>query len=232
MNWKINSELYKQCKTKGLTFNHVCEVGVYLPETSNILDFIFEGVKATLVEPDPKNVKAIHEFFKNNENISVFPYAVFDYNGVIELSQRESSTFVSSLPSSPALVNDSYQKNKSDNFEVECKTFDKIDDGSIDLLSIDTEGCEWYVIKNIKSRPNVISIETHGKSYINPFMKEITEWFQNNHYVIWYKDNSDSVYIKENLFTITQKERRKLRLKMFSLKLNMIKYRMKKIFKG
>jgi FkbM family methyltransferase len=227
----INRELYNQCKAKGLTFSHVCEVGVYLPETSNILDFILEGIKTTLVEPDPKNVKAIREFFKNNENISLFPYAVFDYNGVIELSQRESSTFVSSLPSSPALVNDSYQKSESDNFEVECKTFDIIDDGSIDLLSVDTEGCEWYVLKNIKSRPNVISIETHGKSYINPFMNEISEWFQRNHYVIWYKDKSDSVYIKENLFRITPGERRKLWMKMFSLRLNLIKYRMKKIFK-
>src|ERR1035437_4481496 len=232
MNWNINNELYKQCKAKGLTFSHVCEVGVYLPETSNILDFILEGIKTTLVEPDPKNVKAIREFFKNNENISLFPFAVFDYNGVIELSQRGSSTFVSSLPSSPALVNDSYQKRESDNFEVECKTFDTIDDGFIHLLSVDTEGCEWYVLKNIKSRPNVISIETHGKSYINPFMKEISQWFQNNHYVIWYKDKSDSVYIKENLFTITSGERRKLWMKMFSLRLNLIKYRMKKIFKG
>jgi FkbM family methyltransferase len=232
MNLKINNELYNQCKSKGLTFNHVCEVGVYLPATSNILDFIFDGIKTTLVEPDPKNVKAIREFFKNNDNISVFPYAVFDYNGVIELSQRESSTFVSSLTSSPALVNDSYQKNESDNFEVECKTFDNIDDGTIDLLSVDTEGCDWYVIKNIKSRPNVISIETHGKSYINPFIKEITEWFKNNHYVIWYKDKSDSVYIKENLFTITPEEIRKLRMKTFSLKLNMLKYRVKKILKG
>jgi FkbM family methyltransferase len=227
----INRELYNQCKAKNLTFSHVCEVGVYLPETSNILDFILEGIKTTLVEPDPKNVKAIREFFKNNKNISLFPYAVFDYNGVIELSQRESSTFVSSLPSSPALVNDSYQKSESDNFEVECKTFDIIDDGSIDLLSVDTEGCEWYVLKNIKSRPNVISIETHGKSYINPFMNEISEWFQRNHYVIWYKDKSDSVYIKENLFRITPGERRKLWMKMFSLRLNLIKYRMKKIFK-
>jgi FkbM family methyltransferase len=232
MKWKINNELYKQCKSKGLSFNHVCEVGVYLPETSNILEFILEGVKTTLVEPDPKNVLAIREFFKDNDNISLFPIAIFDYNGVIELSQRESSTFVSSLESSPALVNDSYHKNESDNFEVECKTFDTIDDGSIDLLSIDTEGCEWYVIKNITSRPKVISIETHGKSYINPFLKEITDWFQANHYVIWYKDNSDSVYVKDNLFTVTPGERVKLRIKILSLKLSMLKYRIKKIMKG
>ena len=232
MIWKINSELYSRCKSKGLTFNHVCEVGVYLPATSNILDFILDGIKTTLVEPDPKNVKAIREFFKNNVNISLFPYAIFDYNGIIELSQRESSTFVSSLTSSPALVNDSYHISRSDCFEVECKTFDMIDDGTIDFLSVDTEGCEWYVMKNIKSRPGVISIETHGKAYINPFLKEIREWLKANNYVIWYKDKSDSVYVKENLFAITNSEKIGLKIKVFSLKLNLLKYRVKKILKG
>ena len=58
-------------------------------------------------------------------------------------------------------------------------------------------------------------------------MKEIAEWFECDHYVIRYKDKSESVYIKENLFTISPGEKRKLRMKIFSLKLNIIK----KIFK-
>jgi len=232
MTEKLNIELFKRCKSKNLSFNHVCEVGVYLPQTSNILEFILEGIKTTLVEPDPKNVKAIKAYFKNNTNISIFPFAVFDYNGIIELSQRESSTFVSSLQSSPALVNDSYQVNKTDNFEVECKTFDQIDDGTIDLLSVDTEGCEWYVMKYIKSRPKVISIETHGKSYINPFINEITFWFQTNHYVVWYKDKSDTVYVKDDVFRMTTNEKLTLSLKIFTLALNRLKYRMKKVIKG
>lgn len=231
MMWKINNEIYKRCKAKGLSINHVCEVGVYLPETSNVLKFILAGVKTTLVEPDPKNVKAIREFFKSNNNITLFPIAIFEYNGIIELSQRESSTFVSSLKSSPALVNDNYIQNEDDNFEVECKTFDCIDDGSIDLLSVDTEGCEWYVLKNLKSRPIVISIETHGKSYINPFIKEITDWTKTKQYVLWFKDNSDSVYVKKDLFIMTPLERIKLRLKIISLAVNRVRYRMKKIIK-
>ena len=232
MKENVNIELFKRCKAKNLSFNHVCEVGVYLPETSNVLDFILEGVKTTLVEPDPKNIKAINAYFKKNTNINIFPFAVFDYNGIIELSQRESSTFVSSLQSSPALVNDSYQVNKKDNFEVECKTFDEIDDGSIDLLSVDTEGCEWYVMKYIRSRPKVISLETHGKSYINPFINEISDWFKTNHYIVWYKDKSDTVFVKEDLFRITVSESVKLRIKIFTLALSRFKYRMKKAIKG
>lgn len=230
--WKINNEIYKRCQDKALSINHVCEVGVYLPETSNVLEFILGGIKTTLVEPDPKNVKAIREFFKSNNNVTLFPIAIFDYNGVIELSQRESSTFVSSLKSSPALVNDNYIQNEDDNFKVECKTFDCIDDGSIDLLSIDTEGCDWYVIKNLKSKPMIISIETHGKSYINPFIKEITEWMKTNEYVLWFKDQSDSIYVKRDLFVMTPIERLKLRLKIISLAVNRVKYRMKKIIKN
>jgi hypothetical protein len=41
------------------------------------------------------------------------------------------------------------------------------------LLSVDTEGCEWYALKNLKSRPKVISLETHGKYYTNAYIKEI-----------------------------------------------------------
>jgi FkbM family methyltransferase len=229
MEWKINNEIYKRCKSKKLSVNHACEVGVYLPETSNVLEFILEGVRTTLVEPVPKNVKAIREFFKNNNNVNLIPKAIFDYNGVIELSQRESSTFVSSLPSTPALVNDHYVHNDDDDLKVECQTFDTIDDGSIDLLSVDTEGCEWYVIKNLVSRPMIISIETHGKSYINPFIKEISDWTETNHYVLWFKDHSDSIYIKKDLITISPYEKLTLGLEIFFLAVMRMKYKMKEM---
>lgn len=229
--WKLKNDLYKRCKSKDLSFNHVCEVGVFLPETSNILEFILDGIKTTLVEPDPENVKAISEYFKSNNKVTLYPIAIFDYNGVLELSRRGPSTFVSSLKSSPALINDNYIHDDVDSFEVECKTFDCIDDGSIDLLSIDTEGCEWYVIKNLKSRPKIISIETHGKSYINPLIKEITDWLKINQYVLWFQDSSDSIYSQKGLFTITPIERLKLRFKIISLSVSRFKYRMKKISK-
>ena len=34
-----------------------------------------------------------------------------------------------------------------------------IDDGEIDVLNIDCEGCEHYVLQSLKSRPHVIGIE-------------------------------------------------------------------------
>ncbi len=80
--------------------------------------------------------------------------------------------------------------------------FDKIDDGSIDLLSVDIEGAEWYVIEYMVSRPDIISLETHGAIYINPNINEIEEWLADNNYRIWYMDESDSVYVKNGIVNI------------------------------
>jgi len=191
--------LYRKLKDKSLKPEHVCEVGVYLPETSNILDFINDGVKATLVEADPVTVEHIHSFFKG-KNITVYPCAIWDRNGTIRLSKAAASTFVTELHSSPAIENDKYVVKDEDTFEVPCKVFSDIDDGTIDLLSIDIEGSEWYVIKHLKSRPKILSIETHGKYYTNPFMSEINDWIAANGYLVWYKDGSDTVYVRNDIF--------------------------------
>jgi FkbM family methyltransferase len=203
MNSSQNKRIYKKLKEKGIQFSHVCEVGVYLPETSNIVDFIFEGIKTTLVEPDSKHIEAINQYFKDQTNITLFPYAVYDYNGTVKLSKAAASTFISELKASPALVNDNYKISDENTFEVPCKIFSDIDGGDIDLLSVDIEGAEWYVLKNLVSRPKVLSIETHGKFYENPFLNEIQNWIKTNQYIIWYKDKSDTVFIKKGLFEMT-----------------------------
>lgn len=195
MNTKENKLIYTRLKKRNIQFKHVCEVGVYLPETSNIIDFIKDGVTATLVEADPDTVKKINAYFASYQ-IQVFPVAVWDENGVIKLSKAAASTFVTQLNASPAIVNDKYKVTAENTFEVPCRKFSEMDDGTIDLISIDIEGSEWYVIKHLVSRPNVISIETHGKYYTNPFIKEIESWMNKENYIVWYKDLSDTVFIK------------------------------------
>ncbi|WP_198990543.1 FkbM family methyltransferase [Hymenobacter sp. BT559] len=194
--------MYQKLRARGLTFSHVCEVGVYIPETSNILDFINNGVRATLVEADPDVAKKIKAAFAT-KNIDLHPVAVWDTNGTLKLSKAASSTFATELPTSPALENDRYHVSEATTFEVPCVQFSTIDDGTIDLLSIDIEGGEWYVLKHLVSSPKVLSIETHGKYYTNPFLTEITAWLAQHNYTLWYKDGSDSVFIKEGLFPVS-----------------------------
>ncbi|HMQ69125.1 MAG TPA: FkbM family methyltransferase [Ignavibacteria bacterium] len=210
----MNDKLYNKCNSKKLTFHHVAEVGVYLPETSNILCFTEDRIKTTLVEADPESVAKIRVYFSEFESVTLFPVAVWDTDGSVVLNKASSSTFVDELESSPAMVNDKYVEDDTKKIIVESKTFDKIDDGSIDLISIDIEGGEWYVLKHMKSRPSVISIETHWKNYTNPFIKEIKEWMNNNDYLVWYIDKSDTVYFKKGLFELTLLEKLDNRLKI------------------
>lgn len=196
------SLMYQKLRARNLTFHHVCEVGVYIPETSNILDFINNGVRATLVEADPDIAEKIKTAFAA-KNITLYSVAVWDTNGTLKLSKAASSTFATELPTSPALENDRYHISEEKTFEVPSVQFSKIDDGTIDLLSIDIEGGEWYVLKHLVSTPKVLSIETHGKYYTNPFIEQITAWLEQHEYMLWYKDGSDSVYIKRGLFSIS-----------------------------
>jgi FkbM family methyltransferase len=227
MNTQDNKLIYTRLNRRGILFKHVCEVGVYLPETSNIIDFIKNGIRATLVEADPDTVIKIKDHFLGY-NIQVVPVAVWDENGVIKLSKAAASTFVTQLQSSPAIVNDHYKVNEENTFEVPCRKFSEIDDGTIDLLSVDIEGGEWYVIKHLTSRPSVISIETHGKYYTNPFINEIESWMVHENYISWYKDSSDTVYIKKGLLQPTTSEIFNTRFTLLKLKWK----KFKRIFKG
>ncbi len=86
MNNKPLKKIYRKVKKHNLSFRHVCEVGVYLPETSNIVDFIQDGLRATLVEADTDKVEKIKSYFKGC-NIKIFPVAVWKYNGYYKTIQ-------------------------------------------------------------------------------------------------------------------------------------------------
>lgn len=218
--------IYQKLRSKRVDVRHVCEIGVYMPETSNVIDFINAGVRATLVEADPETVSQIRSYF-DGRNVTVYPVAVWDSEGTLKFSKAASSTFATELPNSPALENDRYKISEDNTFEVPCVRFSQIDDGTIDLLSIDIEGGEWYAIKHLRSDVKVLSIETHGKYYTNPFINEIRNWIETNGYVLWYEDPSDSVFIKRGLFEPDASDR--LETALVRLKIRWKKF--KRIFK-
>lgn len=193
-------KIFRKLKRKRIVLNHICEVGVYTPGYSNIIDFIKSGIRTTLIEADPATVKKLAEYFKDYPAVKIYPVAIWDYNGTINLHKAQASTFVSKLHSSPALANDDYLVSDENTFEAECRVFSAIDDGTIDLLSVDIEGSEWYVLKHMNSRPKIISIETHGRYYINPFINNIKNWTLKHGYQVWYKNVSDTVFVRKDIF--------------------------------
>lgn len=177
----------------GLTVRHVCEVGVYLPETSNVLNWIHDGVRTTLVECDPLIVTKLRSEFPV-PNVVIHDVAVSHEVGELTLYRTGASTFGANVASSPATVNDGYQPRQEDSFTVKAVTFDMIDDGTIDVLSIDIEGGEWNVLRFLVSRPLVICVETHGKRYENPHLTDIRGWMRVQGYAPWYVDDSDTAF--------------------------------------
>ncbi len=191
-----------------------------MPDTSNVIDYIEEGVKTTLVEANPEFVGKIEDRFTGYHNVQLHPKAVHHTKGILSFYKRGPSTFASDVLS-PAIINDQYQAIEGDRFEVEAVTFDSIDNGDIDLLSIDIEGAEWNVLMHLKSRPKVISVETHGKYYTNPELKKIKDWMFTEGYTLWFKDKSDSVFVKANIINIDLSDR--LRLFFYNIYLSLRK---------
>ena len=223
------SLLYRRLKEKGLRPSHVAEIGVWHPQTSNIYQYIQDGIRTTLVEPDPNSIALIKSQFADYDNVTLYECALCDFNGQVELCQRQSSTFISALPVSPALVNDDYDIKQTDKFTAEARLFSEIDDGTIDLLSVDTEGSEWFVIKHMTSRPVVISIETHGGMYVNPYMNKLQQWMDEHNYILWYKDKSDSVFVLSGTISVSIIDRIRLRISNLTIAYRAGKKRLGKI---
>lgn len=75
---------------------------------------------------------------------------------------------------------------------VEGKPFWEVDDGTIDLLTVDTEGSEWGVLATMRSRPKVIAVEMTGpRDYVNPNARRIVDWMKMNRYRLWGRWGSD-----------------------------------------
>ena len=54
-------------------------------------------------------------------------------------------------------------------------------------------------------------------------MQDIQNWMDNNDYVLWYKDKSDSVYVKNGIFNVNIFEKIQLVLNSLSLMLTKLK---------
>jgi FkbM family methyltransferase len=183
-----------------------CEVGVYFwnEEGKNYCRLekqVNDNKIIILIEPLPRCVENIKQYTKNKTNIILYPYAISNQTGKTFIYDQGAAAFINEVKGKTP--RDVFWPNSvlDKPITIQTITFDKIDPGNIDVLFIDTEGSEYFVLENMVSRPKVIAIETHfeenGKSYRNPYFDKINKWITNNNYLIWYTTNSDTFYLKK-----------------------------------
>lgn len=199
MKFKVSpSKLYAIFQREGILIKKAAEVGVYSFETSLLRPLIFAGIQCDLYEPVPEFCSSIKKDISNFSNVRLFEFAISNFDGEIELCLAGASTFNSLSKESPAINHDGFNKELARKIVVPCRDFYKQDDGDYDFISIDVEGFEYSVLKRMRSRPVLINIETQSRDYINPRLGSITDWMKENGYRVWFKHNTDTMFIRGN----------------------------------
>ncbi len=186
----------------GFPIRTVCEVGPYYPQEAQIAGLVDYATRAIFIEPNSKACKALKKAFPHAD---VVEGAVVDddhedfWTNFIDLGDSEVSFVEGTI--SPILKHPTWHKvsRQAKAISVPAVPFRTVDDGTIDVISIDCEGSEWHVIGNMASRPKVLSVEigaAHNEEYTNEHHDRIMGWLTTEGYALWYRCDSDQVYIR------------------------------------
>lgn len=145
--------------------------------------------------------------FGHFSNVEIYNIGVSDINETKTMVLKEDSTYEKGVES-PHVQNFSNTESTDATWQVDCVTFDKLDPGNIGVLAADVEGNEYHIIKAMKSRPIIIGLElatlectdtsiTKNKNcYINPYIDEISQWMNENHYMPLNFSQGDVTFIR------------------------------------
>jgi FkbM family methyltransferase len=172
-----------------MNFKHIVEVGC--DGKASLQNFITPESRVQIFECNPSHLFEINRHYGNSPNVQVHPYAMWKENGVVTFYLEGATSHVKGV-NAPCIANDHLISNNG--IEVEARTFDEFDDGTIDIMDIDIEGAEWYVIERMKSRPKIISIEMAWKKYVNPHYDEIEKWMRDNYYFKFQEEGAAYFY--------------------------------------
>lgn len=196
-------DLYHIAKAIGLRPRHVVEVGVNEPSRCSLSPFITEGVPATLVEPLPWCAENLRQAFPSARVIEA---VCAKEAGEVTLYDRGEGAWIEDVPKGAAPdEHPNHSGMRRDTFFEQYKRrvrairfADEIDAEEIDILAVDTEGAEWFVIGQMqKARPRMIRVETHfiGSGWRNPYWNEITERLAALGYFPAVEDVSDTLFL-------------------------------------
>ncbi|NBW15050.1 MAG: FkbM family methyltransferase [Caulobacteraceae bacterium] len=181
----------------------IFEIGVGEAYTCRTKRFWGSDIECHLFEPNPILYKDLIDQTKEYKNVYVYNIAITDKSGEEEISLMGNCSYINGIIS-PVILHQGFDSDAIKNaskINIKSETIDKFDKGDIDVLLIDTEGCEWFVLEKLISRPNQIVIETStiaadGLPTPNKNINKILFWMWKNNYQLALKDENDSHFMK------------------------------------
>lgn len=153
----------------------VLEIGAYHPEVfSNSRALILKGWDAVLVEPSDDCYKNLIDFYRNEPQVTVVHAAIADYDGILKFYDSTGAVATASREHYDKWKN--YQKDYKETY-VQCVSWDSFYSKyykSYDFISIDTEGMDYEILKQIdleETKTELLCIEyTYNAKEINDYV--------------------------------------------------------------
>ncbi len=187
-----NLAFAKLVKDSGVEVHHAVEVGAFNVAYCNLGHYLMDPeVRVQLFEPMPKMFAELKVATAGMANVVCHNVAIMDRDGTVVMRDMWAGAHVVGV-AAPEVVNlktksaMGFQGKHIEEVTVDCRLFTPYDDGTIDMLTLDSEGCEWFVLEYMVSLPKWISIEMGDDKnpYKNPFSAEINQWMKDNGYKV------------------------------------------------
>lgn len=134
--------------------------------------------RAIFIEPDPAMASKARVKYPW---AVLHQVAVTDKVGTANLRKLRGSSYVKGIGWAPIFDSDRARAEQAGKVAISTVTFDMIDDGEVDMLNLDCEGSEWFVLKNMVSRPRFLQVELHKG---NPHRQTMLDWIAANGYTL------------------------------------------------
>lgn len=176
------------------------EIGVNTPEHSKALKKATDIDKVILIEANPHCYQRLVKATSGKSNVSCYNVAIVDSNETeskLKVSSKYAQTgYIHYLPSSPH--KNRHEKEPKKEIKVKACRFTEFTRFKPDVLYLDIEGAEWFVIKYLRHLPQVIQIEMYGSKsgYVNPYYKNIMIELIKLGYILTDIKHSDYVFNK------------------------------------
>lgn len=180
----------------------VAEVGVNEPDKCSVACFLNQGVEGILVEPLPWCAEHLREAFPTAK---VIEGVVGATRGEVRLYDRGEGSWIEDVPAGSApdehprhsgIVRAEFDQQYTR--AVQSYPWWSLERHDLDVLCVDTEGAEWFVIRDMRTEPKLIRLEMHftHSGWRNPYYDQICQTLAESGYEKIGEDVSDILWVK------------------------------------